>query len=302
LGDPLTALPPPDMKPAFAGSSSELRGGRRLEHVRLDAQGLGQIGIIVSLPEPLPDRKLPLVVVLGGLATGEHNIRHITAIGENAVIGYDWPIKTYMPTGLALLRFVLEAHDCVLAIPGQVATVIRWAQGQDWADPSRVSLLGFSLGALAVPAAQHLAAQHDALIGWTVLAYGGAPIGALVEAHPGLHPRWLALVLGRLADLALWPVEPSAHLTHLVGHFLVLEGRSDQFVPAPAAARMRELTPQPKRIVAFESGHMGVGPDQKRLLEDIMAESRTWLIGEGAVNPLPATEVGNRAALPEIQR
>jgi hypothetical protein len=173
FGDRLTALPPPDMKPAFAGSSSELRGGRRLEHVRLDAQGLGQIGIIVSLPEPLPDRKLPLVVVLGGLATGEHNIRHITAIGENAVIGYDWPIKTDMPTGLALLRLVLELHDCVLAIPGQVATVIRWAQGQDWADPSRVSLLGFSLGALAVPAAQHLAAQHDALVGWTVLAYGG---------------------------------------------------------------------------------------------------------------------------------
>jgi pimeloyl-ACP methyl ester carboxylesterase len=203
------------------------------------------------------------------------------------VIGYDWPIPTDMPTGLALLRLVPALHDRVLAIPGQVATAILWAQEQDWGDPSRVSLLGFSLGALAAPAAQRLAAEHGGSIGWTVLAYGGAPIGALVAAHPDLRPRWLAPALGRFTDLALWPVEPSAHLPHLAGRFLVLEGRQDQFIPAPAAARLRELAPPPKRVVALDGGHMGIGPDKQRLLEAIIAESRAWLIDEGAVNPPP---------------
>jgi pimeloyl-ACP methyl ester carboxylesterase len=67
----------------------------------------------------------------------------------------------------------------------------------------------------------------------------------------------------------------------------VLEGRDDQLIPAPAAARLRELTPRPKRIVAFDGGHMGIGAAQDRLLDAIIAESRAWLIGEGAVN-LPA--------------
>jgi hypothetical protein len=51
-----------------------------------------------------------------------------------------------------------------------------------------------------------------------------------------------------LAEVLLWPVEPSAHLPHLAGRFLVLEGRDYQLIAAPAAARLRELTPAPKRV------------------------------------------------------
>ncbi|HEX2114962.1 MAG TPA: hypothetical protein VHM01_11205 [Alphaproteobacteria bacterium] len=286
--DPLAALPPPDTVPALAESSSELRGGRRLEHVRLDARGLGRIRIVVSLPEPPPNRKLPVVVVLGGLATGERSVHHIPDIGENVVIGYEWPIPARMPKGIGLLRHLPMLHDRVLSIPGQVATVIRWAQEQEWGDRSRISLLGFSLGALAVPAAQRLAARDGIRIGWTVLAYGGAPLGALVEAQPKVRAHWFASALGHLADLVLWPVEPSAHLPHLTGRFLVLEGRDDAWIPAHAAARLRELTPVPKQVVAFDGGHMGIGPAQEALLAAIIAESRAWLIRNGAVSALSA--------------
>jgi hypothetical protein len=85
-----------------------------------------------------------------------------------------------------------------------------------------IVLLDLSLGALAVPAA-----QHGISIRWTVLAYGGAPIGALVEEQPKVGARWFASALGHLADLVLWPVQPSAHLPHLMSRFLVLEGRDD---------------------------------------------------------------------------
>jgi pimeloyl-ACP methyl ester carboxylesterase len=297
--DPLAGLPSPDGAPTLAALSVELHGGRRLEHVRLDARGLGQINIVVSLPDPLPNRKLPVVVVLGGLATGARGVHHIPVIGDNVVIGYDWPIPARLQKGLALLRHAPTLHDRVLSIPGQVATVIRWAQAQEWSDASRVSLLGFSLGALAVPAAQRLAAQHGALIGWTVLAYGGAPLGALVEVHPKVRSRWLASALGHLADLVLWPVEPSAHLPHLTGHFLVLEGRDDPLIPAHAAACLREHTPSPKRVIALDGGHMGIGPDQERLLNLIIAESRAWLIDEGAVNPSPAVPESSASNPPD---
>jgi hypothetical protein len=282
LRDPLAALPRPDPEPRATIERQERRGDRSLSFVRLDTAELGPVRLVVDRPSPLPGERLPVLLVLGGLASGERNIGWITEIGDNAVIGYDWPITTAMPQGLDLLAALPELHRRTLAIPAQIATALGWLARQDWADPDRISLLGFSLGALAIPAAQRLA---PAPIGWTVLAYGGAPIGALVAANPHLRPDWARPLLGAFADLALRPVEPSAHLPYLQGRFLVLEGSDDAFVPARTAARLRAATPEPKRVVRFEGGHMGVGPGQLELLARIIAESRAWLVAEGATNP-----------------
>ena len=36
----------------------------------------------ISLPDPLPEGRLPLVVVLGGIGTGEHDIRFDASAGD----------------------------------------------------------------------------------------------------------------------------------------------------------------------------------------------------------------------------
>jgi hypothetical protein len=121
-------------------------------------------------------------------------------------------------------------------------------------------------------------------VGWTVLAYGGAPLGELVAANPFLKPDWARPLLRVATDIVLRPGEPSLHLPHLEGRFLVLEGREDAFVPPPAAARYSSLTPQPKTVVTFEGGHMGVGPGQLELLQKIIRTSRGWLLDEKAID------------------
>ena len=73
----------------------------------LSSAALGDIGIIVSLPDPLPDRKLPILIVLGGLGTGENNIRYLPDAGDNAIVGYDWPIP---------VRFEGLAWRCHIAV------------------------------------------------------------------------------------------------------------------------------------------------------------------------------------------
>jgi hypothetical protein len=83
--------------------------GRRLQHVVLDAPGVGRIGLAISLPDPLPKRPLSIVMVVGGLATGERNIRHIPGGGDNAIVGYDWPIPTRRPLSQAAGLFVSPA-------------------------------------------------------------------------------------------------------------------------------------------------------------------------------------------------
>jgi dienelactone hydrolase len=290
MRDPVAALPVARTAPVTVEDRAEGSGGRTLRHVALREPGLGEIRFVVSLPDPLPAGRLPVIVVLGGLARGQDNLAPLPDPGDNAVLAYDWPLPPSLPTGLDLLGRAPDLHRRVLSVPGQVDAALAWATEQGWADPERVSLLGFSLGALAAPAAQRLAEGRGQRIGWTVLAYGGAPIGDLLSDHPLLRPRWAGPPLGAAADLLLRPVEPLRHLPHLGGRFLVLSGRDDRLIPARAAKTLRDATPQPRAEVAFEGDHMGVGPGQRALLDMIIRASTTWLLDQKAVNPPPSGE------------
>jgi len=65
--DPLAALP------RGAGPAAEIShlashdDGRLIRQYTIRDPELGPVGLVVSLPVPLPDRPLPIVVVLGGL-------------------------------------------------------------------------------------------------------------------------------------------------------------------------------------------------------------------------------------------
>ncbi len=171
--------------------------------------------------------------------------------------------------------------------PAQVASALRWLTEQPWADAERISLLGCSQGALAVPAVQDIAAHDGIRIGWTIIAYGGAPLGTLLAANPHMKPTWLRKALAPLVDLVFHPLEPTVHLPRLSGKFLVLEGRDDRLIPERARNVLREAVPEPKTVITFEGTHMGVGPDKMALLQKIIETSKSWLIENDAINKRP---------------
>jgi len=283
--DPLSSLPRPHHGLAADRAPPVLAGGRRLEHVVLHDGTRGDIGISVSLPDPLPTGKLPILVVLGGLGTGESNIRYLTDPGDVAIVGYDWPMPVRFYDGPASFFRLAKLYRRLMAIPAQASSAIDWAADQPWADRGRISLLGFSLGALAAPAIEDVAERDGQTIGWTILAYGGAPFGALVAANPHVRPGWVRALLAPIIDVLLAPLQPTRHLAGLSGRFLVLEGDDDTLIPAAARARLRDAVPQPKTIWTFDGDHIGVGPDKRALLQQIIARSRTWLAEQGAIDP-----------------
>ncbi len=283
--DPLAALPRPAGPPVAGPPEIERLDGRRIIHQGLEDAELGHIGFALSLPEPLPEAPMPVIIVLGGLGSGARNIAPLRDPGANAVVGYDWPMPLVIPQGVDLVLQAADLHRRLLSVPGQVVATIRWLTTRPWADTQRISLLGFSLGALVAPAVQRLAADSGFAVGWTILAYGAAGLGDLLAAHPRLRPPWVKPLLGGLADVLLRPLEPAEHLPALDGRFLVIAGRDDRLVPEAPARRFRALTPQPKTVLLLEGGHMGVGPGQQALLAEIIRLSRAWLIAEGAVNP-----------------
>ena len=149
--------------------------------------------------------------MLGGLVTGADNINYIKDAGDNAIIGYAWPLPVRLH---GVSDFVLQAPDLyhnVITIPGQMASALNWLINQPWPDAKRISLLGFSQGALAVPAVQDIAAHDGIRIGWTVIAYGGASLGAVLASNPHLKPTWLGKSLAPLVDLVFHSLEPTVH-------------------------------------------------------------------------------------------
>lgn len=284
--DPLESLPGPDGNLQAERQPLPAPTGRRIEHITLHSESLGDIGIVVSLPDPLPSKKLPLLIVLGGLGTGENNIRYVGEAGNNAIIGYDWPIPVHFYSGISFLTQLPSLYSHLITIPGQVASTTQWLSSQSWADGQRISLLGFSLGALAAPPIQRVAANNQNPIGWTILAYGGAPLGSLFASNPHIHPSWMRYTLAPVIDILLRPLEPTEHLPYLSGHFLILEGNDDKLIPANARMALRNAVPEPKTIITFEGNHMGVGPDKMELLQKIIDASKKWLIDSGAVSPI----------------
>ena len=281
---PLAFLPPPEHRLEAERMSLPAQNNRLVEHIMLHGNELGDIAFTLSLPDPLPSKKLPVVLIMGGHVTEADCIGYINEAGDNAIVGYAWPL----PVRLHAVRdFILQApgiYHRVMTIPGQVASALCWLIEQSWADTERLSLLGFSQGALAVPAVQDLAAHDGIRIGWTIIAYGGAPLGALLAANPHLKPTWLRKALAPMVDLAFHSLEPTVHLPRLSGKFLVLEGCDDSLIPEKARNRLREAAPEPKTVITFDGDHMGAGPDKMALLQKIIETSKTWLIENGAIN------------------
>ncbi len=285
--DPLAALLPPEHGLQADHQALPAQDGRQVSRLTLHGKALGDIVITLSLPQPLPPGKLPVVLILGGLETSAQSFRHLKDPGANAVASYAWPVPSRLASAGAAIRQAPEFYRRVMAVPGQVASALDWLKTQPWADGERVSLLGFSLGALAVPAALDLAQRDGVHVGWTIIAYGGAPLGAVLAANPSLKSRGLGKPLGPLVDLVFHPLEPTVHLSRVSGKFLVLQAQDDLFIPGAARDRLRDAVPEPKTVITFAGNHMGVGPEKTALLQQIIYASKTWLSDNGAVNPVP---------------
>jgi hypothetical protein len=258
---------------------TEQEAGREIQHVTLADPRLGKIGFAVSLPGAEPGAKLPVVFVLGALGSGQHSVGLIQSPGAAAIVGYDWP---QLPHRFGL-HAIVSMRENALAIPRRMAAISRWTLAQPWADPQRVTLIGFSLGAIAAPAAEQTMQAQGAEIRWTVLADGGAPISAIVAGDQQIQPRWLRSFAALVAESLFRPVDPALHVSHLSGHFLLISSANDTTIPRAASERLEELAPQPKEIIQLPGGHVGTSGAKLELLNAAVAATRRWLTSEGAI-------------------
>jgi hypothetical protein len=255
-----------------------------------DAEGVGPVRITISLPRNPPPDPMPVVVVLGGHRTGRKNLKHIPAPGPNVVIGVDYPYAAELKKADTSFDRFVAARRTAFAVPSQVVAILRWAGAQEWADQTRISLLGYSLGALFVPAIHRMAQLQGMHLGPGILAYGGADLFSILRANLHWGPEWARGILSFFGALLLHPVDPASHLPYLKGEFLLINSEGgDIFIPDAAVRALHELMPEPKAITVLPGGH--IDPRDERLLRQVVDISRDWLFERGAVNqwasPIP---------------
>lgn len=240
--------------------------------------------VTISRPVKATPPRLPVIVLLGGLEIGRHSLNYIPKHGQNIIVAYEYPYRPkYWYEGTPLQQIPL-IRQSVLVVPGQVSQLVDWLHQQSWADTNRISLLGYSFGALAVPSVLRIMQLHQIKIDGAIMAYGGANLCKILKANLKTIPSYFRPIVAGLASLAIRPVEPALHLPHLKGKFLLINGQFDHQIPAPCWRTLHQLTPQSKKIILLKEGHLH--PRKKALIQKVITLSYKWLAQNKLIHEL----------------
>ena len=260
------------------------QNSRKIKKVKLLHSYLGDINLAISFPQNYSKEVLPVLFILGGVETGLKSVKHVSDIGNNILVGFDWPIGDNDLESKEVISNLNGLYKKIFFSPKQAAVAIEWISKQYWAE-DRITLLGFSIGSIVAPSVQRLLENRkNVKVKFTVLAYGGTNIGLLINRNPYIKPKWLKPFLGWFIQIIFNPIDPKENLPHISGNFLIINGKEDNLIPLKSSLLMQELTPLPKKIILLDGEHMGVGKQQKELLNTIIEKTRKWLVENNAIN------------------
>jgi dienelactone hydrolase len=215
--------------------------------------------------------RLPVLVVLGGHRTGSDAVNLFGKVGEQAVVGIDYPYD-----GPEKVRGVLQTLGAIppvrrgfLDTVPAVSLVIDWLVEQPWVDTSRIIIVGGSLG---VPFAA-TAAAHDARITGVILAHGAVDNRLWIEVQLArrIDTTWLHYPLSVVLHwLAYGPVHNTArHVAEITPRpILIIGARNDERTPAGQARRLYELADEPKRLRFTDGAH--IQPDRPEIIAALL--------------------------------
>ncbi len=255
---------------------------REYHDINLYSEKTGNITFYLSLPPEIPQEGLPVIIILGGLQIGRYNFSFIENPAQNIIVIYKYPYdRSNWYEGMALFE-IAKIRNAVLSVPAQVVEVIKWLQKQSWYDGQKLSVAGYSFGALFTPAVYRLANRYNVSIKQGIISYGGADIYEMLRANLKKHNPLSRELIARIASTAINSVDPKHHLPFMSNEFLIINGKKDKQIPKECWLLLHELTPEPKTIMILDEGHMHTRkPELTKKLVDL---SREWLVEKGVLN------------------
>ncbi|MBT5416227.1 MAG: hypothetical protein HOH66_12975 [Rhodospirillaceae bacterium] len=242
----------------------------------------------VSLPADIDaQRNLPVLLLLGGLDSGRESLDRMPPLGRNAMVGFEYARNDLiLDRSASVLSRAMAVRDGAVETPAQIAAALAWLGAQPWADETRISILGYSLGAIFAPAGHRAAERAGVTVAADILAFGGADLDLILPYAIKFDPPALRRLAAGVVALMLRPIDPRFHLPYLRGRFMLIEAEEDELIPPAAQALFVELTPEPKTVHRIPGDH--INPRDTVVLMKVVDLSTAWLLEVGAANvPTP---------------
>lgn len=209
----------------------------------------------------------PLVIILGGHRTGRDAVDLLGAPGPFVVAALDYPYEgPERPRGVRQsLSAIWHGRTAFRDTPAAVWLALDWLLAQPEVDPTRVELVGVSLG---VPFAT-LAGAEDPRFRRVWLIHGGADNREWIEHN--LKPRVTSdrgrkLAGGLLHRLAHGSaLEPTHWVPRIAARPVVIIGaREDRRLPAHLVEKLHAAAGEPKELIWTDGGHVDRRPEAVR--------------------------------------
>jgi hypothetical protein len=255
---------------------------RIYKEIRLLSEKTDTISALLSFPPGYKSQTLPLIHVLGGINIGRENLRLIENPGSNIIVIflYNYDMAEW-ETGTPFFE-IPKIRSKALKTPAQICELQSWLLKQSWTDTNRVSLLGYSFGALFLPAAKNLAQKYSIKTGPCILAYGGADFNLLVKENLRIKPNWLRTPFAGLLSTMIHTIDPINHAADIKGDFYLINGIRDRQIPKQSWQLLHDLIPENKTIDLLDEGHMH--PDKPQLTRKLTDMSRIYLASKNVLN------------------
>jgi hypothetical protein len=255
---------------------------RRYRHITLTTKYLGNIEAFISEPKVIPKEGIPVVIIMGGLEVDADIFRLIQDPGDNIYVVFKYPYTPeYWYEGTPIIEIPV-IRKSMLDVPSQALALHEWVSEQLWAQKERVSLTGYSFGAMFMPAIYHLADSRGYVLNPGVIAYAGADISDLLYTNMDkIDSPWRSF-LSWIGETAIYSIEPEHHLPYMNNEFLLINGTRDSQISTYSWKKLHRLVPHPKTVMILDEGHMH--PRKSDLTKKLVKITREWLRERGLIN------------------
>ncbi len=233
-----------------------------------------ECGLLLPVNET-PGRRYPVVIVMGGKATGKHAIDYAVDIRNAIIAAPDYP---YTPRdSYTLSEFLGDVPEMRRAALGMVPSVMLltdylWKR-QD-VDTTRLIFLGYSFGAPFVCCI----VTHDRRAAAAAMVFGGGDLYGMIR-HNVRRYRGpvVSEFVGLVGTILLRPLEPMRYVGRVSPIPLVMiNGSEDRQIPPKYAKMLFDEARQPKSMVWLEAKH--VNPKNVELTGLIVATLKAELV------------------------
>lgn len=260
------------------------------ETVHLVSSSGLEVDMRVSRPADDGERKLPVLLVLGGYRTGKDAV---DLVGEPKHIAYaaiDYPYDGKQDLGdfWSSVAAIPGIQDAFLDSPPALLLALEWLLEQPWVDTQRVELAGISLG---VPFAAPAGAL-DARFSRVWLMHGGGDNVSWVsgQARHRIENEALRRITVRLILFAVYgnSFNTERWIEEIAPRPLVIVmAHDDDFVSAAAQEPMLEAARGPNVELIWTQGRH-IGPRRRGELGQLLALVRA------RIPDIPINETENR--------